>query len=85
MGVCGTFLAVDEMRRGTSPADAAACVIRRIIETYRLHDPHQVGLIALAPDGRWSSAALRPGFKVAVKTADRDELVDAGQVLLAGD
>jgi isoaspartyl peptidase/L-asparaginase-like protein (Ntn-hydrolase superfamily) len=85
MGVCGSFLAVEEMRRGASPADAAACVVRRIIESYRLQENHQVGLIALAPDGRWSSAALRPGFKVALKTADRDELVDAGQVLLAGD
>ena len=85
MGVCGTFLAVEEMRRGASPAGAAAAVIRRIIESYRLQENHQAGVIALAPDGCWSSAALRPGFKVAVKTADRDELLDAGQVLPAGD
>jgi isoaspartyl peptidase/L-asparaginase-like protein (Ntn-hydrolase superfamily) len=82
MGICATFLAVEEMRRGASPAEASACVIRRIIESYRLRENHQVGVIALATDGRWSSAALRPGFKVALKTADRDELVDAGQVLL---
>jgi isoaspartyl peptidase/L-asparaginase-like protein (Ntn-hydrolase superfamily) len=85
MGVCGTFLAVDEMRRGASPATAAAEVIRRVIENYHLRANHQVGLIALAPDGRWSSAALRPGFKVAVRTADRDELVGTEQVLMAGD
>jgi isoaspartyl peptidase/L-asparaginase-like protein (Ntn-hydrolase superfamily) len=85
MGVCGTFLAVDVMRRGASPAAAAAEVIRRVIENYHLRANHQVGIIALAPDGRWSSAALRPGFRVAVRTADRDELVDAAQVLPAGD
>jgi isoaspartyl peptidase/L-asparaginase-like protein (Ntn-hydrolase superfamily) len=82
MGVCGAFLAVEEMRRGASPADAAAEVLRRIIESRTLEAGHQAGLITLAPDGTWSSAALRPGFKVAVKTSGRDELLDAGQVLL---
>jgi len=85
MGVCGTFLAVEEMRRGASPAEAAARVIRRVIESYRLQENHQVGVIALAPDGRWSSAALRAGFKVAHRTADRAELLDAGQVLPTAD
>ena len=85
MGVCGAFLAVEEMRRGASPADAAAEVLRRVVESRTLEAGHQACLITLAPDGMWSSAALRAGFKVAVKTADHDELVDAGQVLLAGD
>jgi L-asparaginase/N4-(beta-N-acetylglucosaminyl)-L-asparaginase len=82
MGVCGAFLAVEEMRRGASPADAAAEVLRRIAESRTLDAGHQAGLITLAPDGAWSSASLRPGFKVAVKTAGRDELLDAGHVLL---
>jgi L-asparaginase/N4-(beta-N-acetylglucosaminyl)-L-asparaginase len=83
MGVCGTFLAVDRMGRGAPPAEAALEVMTRLRESYDLREDHQVGLIALAPDGGWSSASLRPGFRVAVRTADRDELVDAAQVLLA--
>jgi isoaspartyl peptidase/L-asparaginase-like protein (Ntn-hydrolase superfamily) len=82
MGVCGAFLAVEEIRRGASPADAAAEVLRRIAESRTLDAGHQVGLVTLAPDGAWSSASLRPGFKVAVRTPDRDDLLDAGQVLL---
>ncbi|MCX5685032.1 MAG: hypothetical protein NT049_15315 [Planctomycetota bacterium] len=83
MGVCGAFLAVEEMRRGASPAEAAAEVLRRIIESRTLEAGHQACLITLAPDGTWSSAALRAGFKVAVKTFARDELVDPERVLLA--
>jgi N4-(beta-N-acetylglucosaminyl)-L-asparaginase len=83
MGVCGSFLAVEEMRRGASPADAAAEVLRRIADSRTLDAGHQVGLITLAPDGAWSSAALRAGFKVAVKTSDRDDLVATERVLLA--
>jgi L-asparaginase/N4-(beta-N-acetylglucosaminyl)-L-asparaginase len=82
MGVCGAFLAVEEMRRGASPAAAAAAVVRRVAENYRLAENDQVGIITLSPDGRWSSAAVRPGFRIAVKTSARDELLDAGQVLL---
>lgn len=81
MGVCGTFLAVECMRRGAGPAEAAAEVIRRIAATYELKDEHQVGIITLTPAGEWSSAALRPGFRVAVRTEDRDELADAAWVM----
>jgi len=81
MSICGTFLAVEEMRRGASPAEAAMAVMRRIAESRDLKDTDQVGLIALAPTGEWSSAAMRPGFRVAVRTPDRDALLDCGRVL----
>ncbi len=80
MGVCGSFLAVERMRHGATPAEAAEHVIRRIDASYAIRPEHQVGLIVLAPDGTWAAAALRPGFSVAVRTPDRDELVPAGWV-----
>lgn len=83
MGVCGTFLAVERMRQGAAPADAAADVIRRIIESFALRPDHQAAVIALAPDGRWSSAALRPGFQAAVKTPGTDGFANAEEVLLS--
>jgi len=83
MGVCGTFLAVEHMGQGATPAHAAEAVIRRILDAYDLTDDDQVGIMTLTPDGRWSSAAIRPGFRVAVRTADRDELVDPACVVEA--
>jgi len=82
MGVCGTFLAVERMGQGASPAEAAADVVRRVHEVYDLQDGHQVGIITLSPAGEWSSAAVRPGFRVAVRTAERDDLLDPDDVLL---
>jgi len=82
MAVCGTFLAVERMRGGASPAEAALEVVRRIAESFDLQPHHQACLITLSPSGEWSSAALRPGFRVAVRTEDRDELVDAEKTLL---
>lgn len=82
MGVCGAFLAVECLRRGASPADAAAEVVRRVAATFPPRQDDQVGLIVLLPTGAWSSAALRPGFRIAVRTRDRDELVDPEHVLL---
>jgi len=80
MGVCGSFLAVEQMRRGASPAQAAAEVITRIRASYVLSDDDQVGVITLGKDGMWGSAALKPGFRVAVRTGERDELIEAAVV-----
>lgn len=84
MRACGTFLAVELMRSGCSPAQAANQVIERIIDSCDIVADHQVGLIALTPQGQWASAALRPGFRVAVRSSDRDDLELAGHVLLNG-
>jgi len=82
MGVCGTFLAVEAMRGGASPQEAAEAVVRRVADSYDLRGDDQVGVLTLAPSGDWGSAALRPGFQVAVRSAARDDLVEAGYVLL---
>jgi isoaspartyl peptidase/L-asparaginase-like protein (Ntn-hydrolase superfamily) len=83
MGVCGSFLAVEAMRRGAAPLEAAVEVLQRIIESYPPRDEHQVAIIALDRDGRWSSAALRGGYQTAVRTPGRDELVPPERVMLA--
>ncbi|MGP1273656.1 MAG: isoaspartyl peptidase/L-asparaginase [Phycisphaerales bacterium] len=61
--VCGTFLAVECMRRGASPTDAGLEVLERIRQHYTLREEHQVAIIAMNPAGEWASVALRPGFK----------------------
>lgn len=81
MGVCASFLAVEWMRRGASPRDAAREVVGRVVETYEPGSEPQVAIIVLAASGRWSAAALRPGYQTAVRTAAGAELVDPDHVM----
>ncbi len=82
MGVCGSFLAVESLRRGAKPLEAAVEVLERIRRSYELESEDQVGIIVLSETGTWACAALREGFRTAVRTAKKDELVDAQKVLL---
>ena len=75
MSVCGAFLAVETLRRGAAPIDAAMEVLKRIQGSVPLVENDQVGLIVLKPGGSWGAASLREGFKVAVKDRHRDELI----------
>ncbi len=81
MGVCGSFLAVELMRRGASPRDAAVEMLQRIVDTHPLGDEHQVGVVTLSASGQWSSAALRPGYRTAMQTAAGVEVVDPEHVM----
>ncbi len=76
MGICGAFLAVEEMRRGASPLHAAAEVLRRIASTYHLSDHDQVGILTLNPRGQWSGASLREGFRVSICDSERNEHIE---------
>jgi len=82
MGVCGSFLAIETLRRGGTPEDAAFEVIRRIQSAHELHAEDQVGVIVLGVDGAWGAASIRAGFRAAVRTKTQDELVDPNKILL---
>jgi isoaspartyl peptidase/L-asparaginase-like protein (Ntn-hydrolase superfamily) len=82
MGVCGSFLAVEFLRRGHTPLDAAVFTLERIRRSYTLEPHHQVAMIVMTPDGRWASAALRPGFRAAERDATGDRIHEPGVVLL---
>lgn len=84
MGVCGSFLAVELMRAGSSPVEAAAGVLERITRSYTIMPQHQVAVITLAPDGRWGSAALRPGFSCCVTDPSGQKQHDALRVMVVG-
>lgn len=83
MGVCGTFLAVELMGRGASPADAAREAIQRIVDSYELVDEDQAAIIVINPAGEWSAAALRSGYRTAVRTLDRNEMAEPDNIMLA--
>ncbi len=82
MGVCGSFLAVEEMRRGKSPLDAIMIVLQRVREAYDLKPDHQVAMIAMRPDGAWASAALRPGFSHCIADDAGTRVEPAQRVLM---
>jgi isoaspartyl peptidase/L-asparaginase-like protein (Ntn-hydrolase superfamily) len=84
MGLCSSFLAVEEMRRGASPRDALVEALSRIAGAYALRERHQVGMIALAPTGAWAGAALRPGYATSLSQAGRHAVVPPEVALLAG-
>lgn len=81
MGVSGSFLAVECIRRGATPSAAVQEVLQRIERVYQPAAHHQVGIIALAPDGRWSAGALRFGFVVTVADESGVRLVSPEHVL----
>jgi N4-(beta-N-acetylglucosaminyl)-L-asparaginase len=85
MGVCASFLVVEVMRSGATPLDAIRHTLARIISAYELQAEHQVALIALTPDGRWASGALREGYRTSVRSPQRGEVVPPNYVALASE
>jgi N4-(beta-N-acetylglucosaminyl)-L-asparaginase len=83
MGLCSSFLVVEQMRRGAAPLDAIVEALERYRSSYQLREHHQVALLALKRDGQWAAGALRSGYKTSVTSATRSEVVDPGAVILA--
>jgi len=77
MKTLGSFLVVELMRGGKSPADACEEAVRRIARKIPDYQNHQVGFIALKTDGTYGSFCIQPGFNFAVKTHTDTRLVDA--------
>lgn len=83
MGVSGSFLAVELMRRGASPVDAAVEVLQRIVMKFDLGPDHQVAMIVMGPRGEWGSAAIRPGFSHTITDSQGTRVEGAQKVLLS--
>jgi isoaspartyl peptidase/L-asparaginase-like protein (Ntn-hydrolase superfamily) len=82
MGICGSFLAVELMRQGRSPLEAATAVVERIRDSFTLLPHHQLAVIAVARDGRHAGAALRPGFRLAIHDSLGSRVAEPGRTLL---
>ncbi|HMN39579.1 MAG TPA: isoaspartyl peptidase/L-asparaginase [Phycisphaerales bacterium] len=88
MGTCGSFLAVELMRRGAAPLDAIAEVLERITRRFALGPDHQVAMLAMAPApahgkewGGWATAAIRPGFRHTITDAGGTRVDEPSRVL----
>jgi len=82
MGVCGSFLVVELMRRGATPLQALRETLQRIADSYEVKPHHQVALIAVRPDGTCASAALRDGYRTSITTSHGSRVIDPDFVLL---
>ncbi len=81
-GVCGSFLAVETLRRGGTPFDAVSEVLNRVASSYDLVPEAQVGVIVMHADGGFSTGSLRPGYQTAFRDSGRDEMLPPEMILL---
>ena len=77
MKTLGSFLVVELMRNGKTPAEACEEAVKRIAKKIPDFKNHQVGFIALNKLGEHGSFCIQPGFNFALKTTDKTALVDA--------
>jgi isoaspartyl peptidase/L-asparaginase-like protein (Ntn-hydrolase superfamily) len=77
MKTLGSFLVVELMRNGKTPAEACEEAVKRIAKKIPDYKKHQVGFIALNISGEYGSFCIQPGFNFAVKTENKTALEDA--------
>jgi N4-(beta-N-acetylglucosaminyl)-L-asparaginase len=75
-GTCLSFFAVEQLRSGASPTQAAERAIARLRESYTLHADDQVGIIVMNARGIAHGASILPGFKWAMKSHEVDRVVE---------
>ena len=73
----GSHSVVELMRQGRTPEEACAEVVRRIQRKHKDLKDMQIGFLAIRADGAFGGYGLRKGFNFALRTKERDELVDA--------
>ncbi len=74
----GTFLIVEEMRRGKHPQRAVELAVRRISDKYPAQArENQVGFVALDRRGRHGAFSLQPGFNYALYREGQNRVFEA--------
>lgn len=78
----GSFLVVEEMRRGAHPQKAVETTVRRIARKYpeQVKD-NQVGFIALDKKGRHGGFGIHKGFNYALYQRGENKVYEAGSLL----
>lgn len=76
--VAGSAAVVELMRGGMSPTAACKAVVERVIAKHKDTANLQVGFLAMTTGGEVGAYSVYNGFNYAVKTADENQLIDAG-------
>ncbi|MBK6832341.1 MAG: N(4)-(beta-N-acetylglucosaminyl)-L-asparaginase [Flavobacteriales bacterium] len=74
----GSHTVVELMRQGRTPDEACRETLQRIQRKHKELADMQIGFLAIRADGAYGGWGLRKGFSYALRTGDRDELVQAG-------
>ena len=77
---CGSFLVVENMRRGMSPEKACRAALERISGKQGGKTGFQVGYIAVNKKGEIGAFSLAEGFSYALARDGKNELIDAGHL-----
>jgi len=78
----GSFLVVEEMRRGAHPQKAAETAVKRIARKYaKLCEEAQVGFIAVDKRGRFGGYAIHPGFNYVVYQGGENKVYESASLL----
>ncbi|MBL7808120.1 MAG: N(4)-(beta-N-acetylglucosaminyl)-L-asparaginase [Saprospiraceae bacterium] len=78
----GSFLVVEEMRRGAHPQKAAEIAVKRIVQKYpKQSEEAQVGFIAVDKKGRHGAYAIQKGFNYALYQRNENKVYEAGYFL----
>lgn len=75
--ICGSYLVVELMRQGLSPADACKKAIERLVSKNPDYKDAQVGFLALNTKGEHGAYALQKGFNYALQDSTGNRLLDA--------
>jgi N4-(beta-N-acetylglucosaminyl)-L-asparaginase len=79
--ICGSFLVVELMRQGHSPAEACKKAIDRLVAKNPNYKDVQVGFLALNKKGEHGAYALQKGFNYALADKSGNKLFDADYFL----
>lgn len=77
----GSHTVVELMRQGYHPGQACKMAVARIIDKHQDLTNLQVGFLAIDKYGRHGGYSVYAGFNYALRTADQNELIDAGYEL----
>ncbi|MEY3194731.1 MAG: hypothetical protein RIQ78_828 [Bacteroidota bacterium] len=78
----GSFLVVEEMRRGAHPQKAAEIAVKRIVRKYPKQTAEaQVGFIAIDKKGRHGGFAIHPGFNYVVYQRGENKVYESSSLL----
>ena len=73
----GASAVVESMRRGASPEEACYDIVQRILKKHPGVEGMQVGFLAMNMQGEYGGYSVYNGFNYALRTQDRNEMVDA--------
>jgi isoaspartyl peptidase/L-asparaginase-like protein (Ntn-hydrolase superfamily) len=78
----GSFLVVEEMRRGAHPQKAVETAVKRIAKKYpEQAKSNQVGFIALDKKGRHGAFAIHTGFNYVLYQKGENKVFEAGSLM----